>query len=49
MTRPLHFSEYRQIGELAGPREIGRDFEQEARPCGFPSPPFGGFGFVLST
>ena len=36
----------RQPGDLGVLREVFHGFSEEARTRGFPSPPFGGFGFV---
>ncbi len=35
----------RQPGDLGVLREVFHGFSEEARTRGFPSPPFGGFGF----
>ncbi len=36
----------RQPGDLGVLREVFHGFSEEARTRGFPSPPFGGFGFI---
>ncbi len=36
-----------QPGGLRVLREVFRGFSEEARTLGFPSPSFGGFGFVV--
>ncbi len=41
----LQFSHW-QLGDLGVLREVIHGFSEEARTRGFPSPPFGGFGFV---
>ncbi len=38
--------ELRQLGGLGVLREVFHGFSEEARTRGFPSPPFGGFGFI---
>ena len=37
----------RQLGDLGVLRGVIRGFSEEARTRGFPSPPLGGFGFVV--
>ena len=37
----------RQLGGLGVLRGVIHGFSEEARTRGFPSPPFGGFGFVV--
>ncbi len=37
----------RQLGGLRVLREAFHDFSEEARTRGFPSPPFGGFGYIV--
>ncbi len=37
----------RQLGDLRVLREVFHGFSKEARTRGFPSPSFGGFGFVV--
>ncbi len=39
----------RQLGDLGVLRGVVRGFSEEARTRGFPSPPFGGFGFVTDV
>ncbi len=45
----LYYLSYRQPGDLGVLREVFRGFSEEARTRGFPSPPFGGFGFVADV
>ena len=42
----LCYLSYRQPGGLGVLREVFLGFSEEARTRGFPSPPFGGFGFI---
>jgi len=37
----------RQPGDLGGLRGVADGVMEEARTRGFPSPPFGGFGFIV--
>ncbi len=43
----LYYLSYRQLGDLGVLRGVIRGFSKEARTRGFPSPSFGGFGFVV--
>ncbi len=45
----LYHLSYRQLGGLGVLRGVICGFSEEARTRGFPSPPFGGFGFIVST
>ncbi len=45
----LYYPSYRQLGDLGVLREVFHGFSEEARTRGFPSPPFGGFGFVTDV
>jgi hypothetical protein len=38
---------FRQLGDLGILRGVIHGFSEEARTRGFPSPPFGGFGFAV--
>ncbi len=49
MQRLASLRSVRQLGGLRVLREVFHGFSEEARTRGFPSPPFGGFGFIVST
>lgn len=45
----LHPPRYWQLGGLVALRGVTLDFSEEAKTRGFPSPSFGGFGFVTDV
>ena len=45
----LYYLSYWQLGDLGVLRGVFHGFSKEARTRGFPSPSFGGFGFVGVT
>ena len=49
MQRLASLRSVRQLGGLRVLREVFHGFSEEARTRGFPSPSFGGFGFIVST
>jgi hypothetical protein len=46
MLAPAYICYKMQPGDLWVLREVFHGFSEEARTRGFPSPPFGGFGFI---